>query len=66
VKGVVVSGGCFGEEGTTGVDDLDWFIEGLAVFASGRLTKDRLDQMQTAVAAGQTQMRYRRWPGPNR
>jgi len=37
----------------TGVDDLDWFVEGLAVFGSGQLTKDRVDHMQAAVAAGQ-------------
>jgi hypothetical protein len=36
----------------TGVDDLDWFIEGLAVFASGQLTKERLEQMAAAAAAG--------------
>ena len=37
----------------TGIDDLDWFIEGWAVFGSGQLTKDRLGQMQAAVSAGQ-------------
>ncbi len=27
------------------VNDLDWFVEGLAVFASGQLSKDRLERM---------------------
>jgi hypothetical protein len=51
----------------TGVDDLDWFIEGLAVFGSGQLTKDRLDHMEAAVAAGQVPGALSRiWTGPNR
>jgi hypothetical protein len=51
----------------TGVDDLDWFIEGLAVFGSGQLTKDRLDHMQAAVAAGQVPDALANiWTGPNR
>src|SRR5262249_23380996 len=51
----------------TGVDDLDWFIEGLAVFGSGQLMKDRLEQMQTAVSAGQIPNALSKvWAGPNR
>jgi hypothetical protein len=51
----------------TGVDDLDWFIEGLAVFGSGQLTKDRLDALHTAVAQGQTPTELSKiWTGPNR
>jgi hypothetical protein len=51
----------------TGIDDLDWFIEGLAVFGSRQLTKDRLDQMQAAVAAGQVPTSLSKiWTGPNR
>ena len=51
----------------TGIDDLDWFIEGLAVFGSGQLTKDRLDQMQAAVSAGQVPTSLSKiWTGPNR
>jgi len=50
-----------------GIDDLDWFIEGLAVFGSGQLTKDRLDQMQAAVSAGQVPTSLSKiWTGPNR
>lgn len=51
----------------TGMDDLDWFIEGLAVFGSGQLTKNRLDQMQAAVSAGQMPTSLSKiWTGPNR
>ena len=51
----------------TGVDDLDWFIEGLAVFGSGQLTKDRLEKMQAAVAAGQVPDALANvWTGSNR
>lgn len=51
----------------TGVDDLDWFIEGLAVFGSGQLTKDRLDPMRSAVAQGPTPASLSKvWTGPDR
>jgi hypothetical protein len=51
----------------SGIDDLDWFIEGLAVLGSGQLTKDRLDAMQTAVRAGQCPTSLSKvWTGPNR
>jgi len=51
----------------TGMDDLDWFIEGLAVFTSGQLTKKRLDQVQAAASAGQLPTSLAKiWTGPNR
>ena len=51
----------------SGIEDLDWFIEGLAVFGSGQLTKDRLDRMQEAVSAGQLPTSLSSiWTGPNR
>lgn len=51
----------------TGVDDLDWFIEGLAVFGSGQLTKGRLDRMRAAIADNQAPEALSKvWTGPNR
>ncbi len=51
----------------TGVDDLDWFIEGLGVYGSGQLTKDRIEHMRTAVAAGEVPHALSKiWTGPNR
>lgn len=51
----------------TGLDDLDWFIEGLAVLGSGQLTKDRLEQVQAAVSVGQMPSALSQvWTGPNR
>lgn len=51
----------------SGIEDLDWFIEGLAVFGSGQLTDDRLGAMQTAVLAGQFPTSLSKvWTGPNR
>jgi hypothetical protein len=51
----------------SGVEDLDWFIEGLAVFGSGQLTEDRLGAMQTAILAGQFPTSLSKvWTGPNR
>jgi hypothetical protein len=51
----------------TGVEDLDWFIEGLAVFGSGQLTDDRLGAMQKAIVAGQFPTSLSKvWTGPNR
>jgi hypothetical protein len=35
-----------------GEDDLGWWIEGLAVLASGQLTPDRITQVRAAIAAG--------------
>jgi hypothetical protein len=51
----------------TGIEDLDWFIEGLAVFASGQLTEERLGAMHKAIAAGQFPTSLSKvWTGPNR
>jgi hypothetical protein len=51
----------------SGVDDLDWFVEGLAVFGSGQLTKERLDRMQAAVDSNQIPSTLSTiWTGPNR
>src|SRR5208337_2863276 len=36
----------------TGMDDLDWFVEGVAVFASGQLTPQRLNEAREAVSSG--------------
>lgn len=37
----------------TGVDDLDWFVEGLAVYGSGQLSAGRIQRTQAAARAGQ-------------
>jgi len=51
----------------TGVDDLDWFIEGLAVLGSDQLTKGRLEHIQAAVSAGKIpSVLSQVWTGPNR
>jgi hypothetical protein len=51
----------------TGIEDLDWFIEGLAVFGSGQLTEERLGAMQKAIVAGQFPASLSKvWTGPNR
>ena len=51
----------------TGVDDLDWFIEGLAVFGSGQLTKERVDQVQMAADRGQLPTELGKiWTGPQK
>ncbi|MGB6157964.1 MAG: hypothetical protein WBH45_06765 [Acidobacteriaceae bacterium] len=51
----------------TGIDDLDWFIEGLAVYGSGQLTQERLQQIHSAVVAGQVPDALSKiWTGPNR
>lgn len=51
----------------SGLDDLDWFVEGLAVFGSGQLTKDRLDNMGVAVSNHQAPEALSKvWTGPNR
>jgi hypothetical protein len=50
-----------------GMDDLDWLVEGLAVFGSGQLTKDRIEQTRTAAAAGQLPVSLSKvWTGPSR
>jgi hypothetical protein len=51
----------------SGLDDLDWFVEGLAVFGSGQLTDDRLGAMHAAILAGQFPASLSKvWTGPNR
>lgn len=51
----------------TGMDDLDWFVEGLAAFASGQLTQDRLEKATAAVAAGKAPDALSKvWTGPDR
>jgi hypothetical protein len=51
----------------SGIEDLDWFVEGLAVFGSGQLTDDRLEAMQAAIVAGQFPASLSKvWTGPNR
>jgi hypothetical protein len=51
----------------SGIEDLDWFIEGLAVFGSGQLTDDRLAAMHAAILAGQFPASLSKvWTGANR
>ena len=51
----------------TGIDDLDWFLEGLAGYGSGQLTQDRLEHMQAVVAVGQIpDALSKMWAGSNR
>jgi hypothetical protein len=51
----------------TGLDDLDWFIEGLAVYGAGQLTPDRLAKAEAAAAAGQLPAALAKvWTGPDR
>ncbi|HVO98515.1 MAG TPA: hypothetical protein VMT15_10635 [Bryobacteraceae bacterium] len=47
----------------SGIDDLDWFVEGVAVFASGQLTENRLKQMQRDKLPDSLQ---KIWTGPSR
>jgi hypothetical protein len=51
----------------TGMDDLDWFVEGVAVFGSGQLTSQRLKEARDAEALGQAPVSLSKvWTGPNR
>jgi hypothetical protein len=51
----------------TGMDDLDWFVEGVAVFASGQLTPQRLNEARDAVSSGKAPASLSKvWTGPNR
>src|SRR5277367_1270627 len=51
----------------SGMDDLDWFVEGLAVLASGQLTKERSERMKAAVAKGEAPTSLSKvWTGPDR
>jgi hypothetical protein len=50
-----------------GLDDLGWFIEGLAVYASGQLDATRLSSCRAAVAAGRVPARLKdAWSGKDR
>ena len=50
----------------TGSESIGWFIEGLAVLASGQLTEDRLARAQDAIAAGHPAALQSAWSGPDR
>jgi len=51
----------------TGADDIGWFIEGLAVLASGQLDRERLTKTVDAVKAGEMPKSLGNvWSGPNR
>lgn len=51
----------------TGAEDIGWFIEGLAVLASGQLDRERLSRTTDAVRAGDVPKTLGdTWSGPNR
>jgi hypothetical protein len=51
----------------TGADDIGWFVEGLAVLASGQLDRQRLLKTADAVGAGDVPKSLGdAWSGPNR
>ena len=51
----------------TGADEVGWFVEGLAVLASGQLDAERLSKTAAAVRAGDTPRTLNdSWTGPNR
>ena len=51
----------------TGADDIGWFVEGLAVLASGELDRQRLSKTADAVKAGDVPKSLGdAWSGPNR
>jgi pyrroloquinoline quinone biosynthesis protein B len=48
----------------TGLDDLGWFLEGLAVYASGQLDEQRLEETRAAVLDGHVPTRLAEaWSG---
>lgn len=50
-----------------GAEEIGWFVEGLAVYASGQLDEARLGRVRTALAAGKGPARLRdAWSGPDR
>lgn len=50
-----------------GLEGIDWFVEGLATYASGQLDAQRLSRARDAVAAGKGPARLADvWKGPNR
>ena len=51
----------------TGADEVGWFVEGLAVLASGQLDRERLQRTVDAVRAGDVPKTLNdSWSGPNR
>ena len=51
----------------TGMDDVGWFVEGVATLAAGQLTDDRLARLREALAAGEGPARLAEaWSGPHR
>jgi hypothetical protein len=50
-----------------GLEEMGWFVEGLAVSVSGQLDADRLERARRAVAQGKGPMRLTEaWSGPDR
>jgi hypothetical protein len=50
-----------------GMDDVGWFVEGLAIHAAKQLTDERMSRFRKAIAKGQTPSRLAdAWSGPNR
>jgi hypothetical protein len=48
-------------------DDVGWFVEGLATYASGQLTPDRIQQVRELVAAGKAPTKLAdAWTGKTR
>lgn len=51
----------------TGMDDLGWWVEGLAVYASGQLDDARLERVKQRVATGKIPASLSRfWSGPDK
>lgn len=49
------------------MDDIAWFVEGLAVFVSGQLNKDRIDRVKEAVRKGKYPKELKiAWSGENK
>jgi hypothetical protein len=46
-----------------GMDDMGWFVEGLAIFASGQLDAERLAQARAAAASGLPHHLSEAWSG---
>jgi hypothetical protein len=50
-----------------GVEEIGWFVEGLAVLVSGQLDDGRLARARAAVASGKAPARLQdAWSGPDR
>jgi hypothetical protein len=50
-----------------GMDDLGWFVEGLAVFVSGQLTKDRISRAVKSIKEGKYPSELKNaWSGANK